>query len=241
MAVAKAEGRPGSRVVMERFVDGTEQSAEVLIWRGETSVLCVSEKVKSRQPYRVDLSVQYPAAFSPEQEQQVARVLHEAVVSLGLSQGVAHVEFAFTRAGPVLFELGARCGGGHTPQIAHHVSGTDEFVEVCRMACGIPPERFRPTRKLGADYRFVILRPGRIRQVEIPAALRHRPDILDLDITLGPGDSVQPLRTTSQRAGFLVCTGPDARSAATLADWACQQIQVTYDDGSQAPPCSIER
>jgi biotin carboxylase len=157
---------------------------------------------------------------------------HRAVNTLGLTQGVAHIEFAYTDNGPVLFELGARCGGGHTPQIAHHVSGVNEFVEACRMACGLPPSQFTPTTNRGADYRFLIFPPGEIEGIEIPPSVTNRDCVLDVGITLQPGSRISPLHSTSDRAGFLVAIGANLSEAADCADRSCRQISIRYRNGS---------
>ena len=231
-ANAKAGGLPNSGVVIERCVEGTEHSAEVLIWKGRTSVLCIGQKVKSAPPYRVDISVQYPAPLTMAQRDKVAQMCDLAIKALGLTQGVAHVEFCYTKSGPVLFELGARCGGGHTPQIAHHVSGVNEFVEACRMACGIAPTQFTPLHNRGADYRFLVFDPGVVRSVDIPHSLMASDCILDAGVTIQAGQTISPLHSTSDRAGFLVATGATLEEAVTCADRGCREISLRYDDGS---------
>jgi biotin carboxylase len=229
---AKTAGLPNSNVIIEGCAEGTEYSCEVLIWQGITSVLCIGQKVKSLLPYRVDVSVQYPARLSQSQEQAIGEVCHDAVSALGLTQGVAHVEFAYTDHGPVLFELGARCGGGHTPQIAHHVSGVDEFLQTCRMACGMPPSQLEPSQRRGADYRFLIFAPGVVKEVTIPDAVRRDPQIVDVGITIQPGEMLHALRSTSDRAGFLVSTGDTLQEAVERANDACRKIVVHYEDGT---------
>jgi biotin carboxylase len=219
-------------VVIERRVSGTEHSCEVLIYQGSVSVLCIGQKVKSPPPYRVDVSVQYPAPFSSEQEEAISRMCRAAIDSLGLTCGAAHVEFAYTADGPILFEVGARCGGGHTPAIAHATSGVDEFVEVCRMACGQAPLKFRPLRRAGADYRFLIFPPGHLREIHIGAEVQRHARVIDVDVTVKHGDEIFPIHTTSNRSGFVVTRGDDRAQAVNLADWACGQIRVSYDDGS---------
>jgi biotin carboxylase len=230
---AQAGGLANSDVVVEQCVEGTEHSTEVLIWNGKTSVLCIGQKIKSLLPYRVDVSVQYPAQLTAEQESTVADMCHRAVTALGLTQGVAHVEFGYTDHGPVLFELGARCGGGHTPQIAHHVSGVNEFVEACRMACGMTPSQFEPTHQRGADYRFLVFAPGVAESVEIPEALMADNGVLDVGVTVQRGDEIRPLRSTSERAGFLVTTGETLQEAAQLADRGCREVSIQYMDGTR--------
>lgn len=227
---AKAGGLANSEVVIEDCIEGSEHSAEVLIWEGKTSVLCIGRKVKSLPPYRVDVSVQYPAPLTAKQESVVADMCHQAVTALQLTQGVAHVEFGYTDHGPVLFELGARCGGGHTPQIAHHVSGVNEFVEACRMACGIPPSQFVPTRRFGADYRFLVFPPGVVKKIAVPRSLSGS-DVLDVGLTVRPGNEIRPLHSTSERAGFLVTVGQNLEQAVERADRGCREISIEYADG----------
>ncbi len=236
---AVTSGLPGTSVVIERSVSGSEHSCEVLIADGETSVLCIGQKVKSPAPYRVDMSVQYPAPLSEAQENTIANMCRLAVSALGLTRGVAHVEFAYTADGPVLFELGARCGGGHTPQVAHAVTGVNEFIVACEMACGDPPSTLAALYKRGADYRFLIFPPGRIRSVYLPERVRNHPDVLDVEVLAKPGDEIHSVQTTSERAGFVVTSGDDRLKAAALADWACHQISLEYSDGAVSSPCGV--
>ena len=229
---AQAGGLQNSKVVIEHYVEGTEHSCELLIWQGKTFLLCIGQKIKSLLPYRVDVSVQYPAQLTAAQESTVADMCHQAVSALGLTQGVAHIEFAYTNQGPVLFELGARCGGGHTPQIAHHVSGVNEFLESCRMACGMAPSLLETNSRRGADYRFLIFAPGVVESVSIPESVLRGRQFLDVGVTVRAGDEIHPLQSTSDRAGFLVATGETLEEAAECADRGCREILVRYKDGT---------
>jgi biotin carboxylase len=229
---AKSGGLPNSEVVIEQCAEGSEHSAEVLIWQGKTSVLCIGQKIKSLFPYRVDVSVQYPAQLTAAQEAKVADMCNQAVNALGLTQGAAHIEFAYTEHGPVLFELGARCGGGHTPQIARHVSGVHEFVEACRIACGMAPNQFEPANRRGADYRFLVFAPGIVERIEIPPTLFDDKNILDVGVTLQAGNEIHDLRTTADRAGFLVSLAGTLEQAVEQADRGCREVSIRYADGT---------
>jgi len=228
---AFASGMNG-KVIIEECATGEEYSCEVLAYHGKTSVLCKGRKVKSPMPFRVDLSVQYGQHLTEAQDAAIADMCHKAVAALGIVSGVAHIEFALTTAGPKIFELGARCGGGHTPIIAKHVSGVNEFVEYCRLACGDKPESFNPLQNKGADYRFVIFPAGRLASVSIPQDLYKHKNILDIVVTATAGDTINTLRTTSDRAGAIVTIADSMDEAITAADEACRRIEVTYEDGS---------
>jgi biotin carboxylase len=233
---ARSAAVDGVDVVVEPFLEGSEHSAEVMVVDGRASVICVGDNVKSPFPFRVNLSIRYPSSFDAGTTGEVEDMCQAAVTALGIDRGWAHVEFAVTRRGPKLLELGARCGGGHIPQIVGHVSGVNEFVEACRMACGQPPRRSAPTRRLGAEYRFLVFPPGRVTGRTLPKAVTHNEKIIDADLTFMPGEEIRPLKTTADRAGFVVAAGETRGDAAATADWACRQIEVRYADGACAHP-----
>lgn len=228
------DGEPNTSVVIERVLTGSEHSCEVLLHNGECWVVSIGEKVKSDAPYRVDLSVRYPAALMAAQERSIEEMCTRATALLGLTHGAAHVEFAMTADGPVLFEIGARAGGGHTPQLVYAASGVDEFLEICRMACGCQPLRLHPVQGRGAEYRFLIFPPGQISGVTIPDEVRNHPDVIDVDVLVKPGTTLYPVRTVSDRAGFVVTHADHLSKACEIADWACARIVAEYTDGSSS-------
>ncbi len=232
-AFAQQWGLPNSAVVVEQFIPSVhEYSSEVLLHEGQIAILAIGEKLRSPSyPYRVDIRIQYPSVFAPEQMAQIEQMYAFATRALGLTYGVAHIEFGMTAELPKLFELGARTGGGHIPQIVKHVSGVDELAEVCRMACGLPPTQRHPSRWRGGVYHFLVFPQGRVQQFVIPDEVRCHPNVWDVDITFSNGSLLGPLDTAASRAGFIVTLGDTRADAVAVADWACQRIYACYDDG----------
>jgi biotin carboxylase len=226
-AIELARGSGMTReVLVEKFITSlSEHSAEVLIHGGEVAVVAVGEKVKTRGRFRVDLSVRYPA------DVDVQQMCSRAVETLGLTRGPAHIEFAITERGPMLIELGARAGGGHTPLLARHVSGVDEAVAICRMATGQDPGPLRPVFRRGAEYRFLTFPPGTLAEAIIPEEVRAHPAVVDVDILVPPGGTLRDVQTGSDRAGFVVTIGETRDEAVRVADWAAGEIRVRYADG----------
>lgn len=203
----------------------------MLIDDTKTSVLCIGEKVKTPFPYRVDVSVNYPANLREYETEEAKNMLNQAVKAIGLKWGVAHIEFCLTSNGFRLFELGARCGGGHTPQIANHVSGVNEFIEYCRMACGLKPNAFYLKYQKGAIYRFIIAKPGKVKEIILPDFIKTNQNIMDFEVDIKPGDIIDETRTTSDRRGFVVTKGEERLSALNLADDICSKVKIVYENG----------
>jgi phosphoribosylamine-glycine ligase len=71
-----------------------------------------------------------------------------------------------------------------------------------------------------------------VKQVRIANALAHDAHILDSGVTVKGGDTILPLHSTSDRAGFLVATGETLEEAAAHADRGCREVSTEYADGS---------
>jgi biotin carboxylase len=213
-----------------------EHSAEVLIHEGRPYVIAISDKVKTPLPYRVDKNVLYPTAVVGERLARLEQAIGEAVLALGIRTGVAHVELATVRDGSVLFELGARCGGGGTPEpIVPFVTGIDEFLEQVRIYTGDAPTQVTPTRHRACNYHFLTPRPGRVRAIAGIDQVKRLPGILDAELLVRPGDQVKQVRVGTERAGFIIAGGKTRQEVVALADRAEALIQMEYEDGPGVP------
>jgi biotin carboxylase len=216
-------------VVIEEFLDGIEHSIETITYNRETYVLAVSDKVKTPPPFRVDKSVIYPTIFEDEKLERIHEVAKLAVHALGINIGPAHIELCSTSDGPKLFELGARCGGGGTPDpIVPFLTGIEMFKEVVRIALGEKPQQLIPSYTKGCVYHFITPQPGRVRKITGLEGIRKWNNILDFEVFIGEGDEVQQVKTGGDRAGFIIAGGETREEAVSLTKQAEEQIRFEY-------------
>ncbi|MBD0370362.1 MAG: ATP-grasp domain-containing protein [Pyrinomonadaceae bacterium] len=216
-------------VVIEEFIEGIEHSIETITFEGETHVLAVSDKVKTPPPFRVDKSVIYPTVLTGERLERVHEVAKAAVRALDIDVGAAHIEMCTTESGPRLFELGARCGGGGTPDpIVPFLTGIEMFKEVVRIALGERPQRLSPLYTKGCVYRFITPRPGTIRKISGLEEVKTWENILDCELLVGVGDTVREVEQGGDRAGFIIAGGETRPQAIELADRAESHIRFDY-------------
>lgn len=217
-------------IVIEEFVVGSEHSMEMIIYDGEKHIIAVSDKVKVPFPYRVDKSVTYPTNLSPDKLESVCEIAKRSVESLGINIGAVHVELCVTDRGPVLFELGARCGGGGTPDpIVPFLTGVEMFKEIIRIAIGEEPHNLKPLYTKGCVYRFITPKPGKIKKIEGLDEVKKWPGILDCEIFVKTGDEVNPVKTGNDRSGFIIAGANNRMDAIELADRAEVNIKFEYE------------
>jgi hypothetical protein len=218
-------------MLVEGFVNSVrEHSAEVIVWQGTPHVIAISDKIKTPLPYRVDKNVLYPTQITGEALDTLRRTIIDAVLSLGITTGAAHVELASTSSGPVLFELGARVGGGGTPEpLVSHITGVNEMVETVRILAGDEPQCLEPKWNLGGNYHFLTPLPGRVSRIEgFPDAMRVS-GVLDGELFVGPGSVIPEVRVGTDRSGFLIATGKNRDEAYSNGLLAESKIQIVYD------------
>lgn len=216
-------------VVIEEFIEGIEHSIETITYEGETYVLAVSDKVKTPPPFRVDKSVIYPTVLTGERLERIEEVARAAVRALNIEVGAAHIEMCTTESGPRLFELGARCGGGGTPDpIVPFLTGIEMFKEVVRIALGERPHRLTPLYTKGCVYRFITPPPGTISRIGGLEEVKAWKNILDCELMVTVGDQVREVEKGSDRAGFIIAGGETRQEAIELADTAESHIRFDY-------------
>ncbi len=213
-------------LIVEEFVEGLEHSVEVLVHQGRSHILAISDKVKSPLPYRVDDTILYPTVETGSRLRELEDAVRRAVEAVGLEEGIAHVELSVTERGPVLFEIGIRCGGGAPDPLVPHLTGVNEFQEAVRLALGQAPLHTDPLYTKGAVIRFFYPPPGVVESVEGMEQASRLPGVLSLHLFVAPGQVVRPLRTCGDRAGIVIAGGEDREQALARANQVLKTVRI---------------
>lgn len=214
------------QLIVEEFVEGLEHSVEVLVHQGRCHILAISDKVKSPLPYRVDDTILYPTIEKGQRLRWLEEAVTRSVEAIGLRQGMAHVELSMTDKGPVLFEVGIRCGGGAPDPLVTHLTGVNEFQEAVRIALGQAPRHTEPLYTKGAVIRFFYPPPGRVSSLRGLREAHGLPGVLALHLFVEPGDMVRPLRTCGDRAGIIIAGGEDRDQALARANQVLHTVNI---------------
>lgn len=223
---------PRSAILVEEFFQAeTEHSVEVIVHNGAPHVIAVGDKIKTPLPYRVDKNVVYPTLISGSKLAALHRTVRDAVIALDIGIGAAHVELGSAGQDFVLYELGARCGGGGTPEpIVPYVTGVREFVEVVRILAGDEPRSLVPISERACNYHFLTPKPGKIARIRGFASIQRHEAVLDADIFVNEGDEIGPVRVGTDRSGFMIVTGSNREEAIQLGYHLESRLQISYAD-----------
>jgi biotin carboxylase len=217
------------RFICEAFVQGTELTIETISVNGEVHVLAASDKEKPNIRTRVAMSLNYPARLTKEQKELVYTTVKKAVISLGITTGMAHTEVIIDGMDVKMVETGARGGGGHIfHTIIEAVSGYSAPVIYANLLCGKTPV-LDNIKENGSVYRFFTVPHGVLKEVNGIEEVAQWPNILDIGMIKKPGDTVGDLKNSLERAGHVITAGETREEAVNLANKVEDTIQFIIE------------
>lgn len=218
------------RIIVEELLEGTEHTVEIIRYQGDSHVLAISDREKAPPYYRVDASQIYPVDLPEDKIERIKKVSAMAVEAIGIDNSPAHVELCYTKEGPKLIELGARCGGGGIPDPAvPYATGVKMFQEVIRISLGMSPIDLTPRHHRGSVIKYIIPSPGRIKSIYGVKDVKRMENVLDFVLTKKPGDGVREVRYGHDRCGLIVVGGETREVALELANRAKNGLVFEYE------------
>lgn len=218
------------RIIIEEFIEGTELTIDALSYKGNASILSISDKEKPVQKYRVATSLNFPAKISHKQRVEVEELVKNAITTIGISNGASHTEVIIDKEGkPYLVEISARGGGGHLfNTIVYENTGLNYPQEFAKILCEEKPN-LKIIKNEGVVYRFFNPPIGKIKEIIISNKIDLLPYIVTYGITAKKGDVFNGLIDSMHRVGFLVAKGNTREEAIKNADEAESLIRFIVE------------
>jgi biotin carboxylase len=205
---------PLDEFLVEEYLDGPEVSVESLSFDGRHVVVGVTDKVVGGGLGFVEVGHSMPSRHPSAMLDQAEALVHAFLDAVGLREGPAHTELKLTARGPVIVESHNRVGGDKIGELAELVYG----VDMDRYALGIPFGLVEslaepPKATGGAAIRFLTPPPGRVVEVLGADAIAGDPALVELELSVAPGDTVPELTWSEDRVGHLIARGETADEA----------------------------
>lgn len=224
----------GHGILVEEFIDGPEFSVEMLIYRGKTSIVAVTDKVTSGAPYFVEIGHSQPTRLPVSELDTLVQTAEQGAKALGLDNCAGHAEIRLGEQGPRIMEIGARLGGGFiASDLVPRSTGVDLVKATIQVALGESPD-LRTCAGRGVAVRFLgFPLGGRVRIAEGCNSACGQPGCVSAEIYVRSGDIVPVLRDSRGRVGHVICEGRDATEAILRAEHALGCLSVVVDEIGQ--------
>ena len=222
-------------VVVEGWLEGREYSVNGWVERGELVSYCVTERIKvpGKRPLGVMIAELYPSGLSQAEEASVVDEARRGAAALGHTRGPCYSQVALSGDGlPRLFETAARLGGGFDADVTRLASGVDLYARVLGVALGsdaLETSFASSPKHAAAIAKFLVARPGLVRQIDGVAAARAMPGVADVECFVAQGDEVYPLTDSAKRAAYVLAHGETRTEVTARATEALATLRIDTD------------
>lgn len=225
---SKEQSRGGT-VIIEEYLTGREVSVEIVALDGEIHVLQVTDKITTGAPHFVEMGHTQPSRLGDDNVEKIKDLARRAVKAIGISNGPAHVEIMITEKGPKLIELGARMGGDcittHLVPLSTGVSMIDATINI---ACSETVDVVKKFDK-GSAIRYFDVPCGKIKSIHGVEEARKIPGVCEISILKQVGDLMGEIKSSTDRAGFVIAKGKDAQEAEAICLKALNEIRFEIE------------
>jgi biotin carboxylase len=217
-------------VIVEEFIKGTEHTLEVLVWRGESTLLSISDKQNYVESDTVVQKLFFPGPIGNSHREKLSRLILAANKSMHLTDGTTHYEVLLCDGQPFLLEVGGRPGGGlNFHPICEMSTGYDYPGLLAAIATGqVPNFDRRPAEHL--VWHYFPAGKGELCAISGFDRVKQEPDVVDAMVYEEIGKPRFNLCDDLARPGYVLVRSKSATQARARASKLVERVKfVTVD------------
>ncbi len=221
-------------ILLEAYMHGPEVSVEACTFAGETTIIGITDKGITAEPYFIEDSHMFPAALSVTEHQAVSQLVVAALLAVGFDHGISHTEVKLTLAGPRIVEINPRVGGNYIAELVERVSGINLLNATIDLALGQRPNLHpHETGVASAAIQFLVPeRGGELRAIHGQTALASAPHVARWTLTATPGSVIAPPIDNACYLGHVVAVDATGLRAREFANQAAATLEFEFADDS---------
>lgn len=216
------------KLLVEEYLTGPEVSVESFTVDGNTTVITITDKIVTPEPFFVELGHTEPSILSQQVQENIKAITCAAINAIGIMNGPSHTEIKITPEGPKIVEIAARLGGDYiTSKLVPLSTGIDmidcSFNVLFKKSVDLNKKFSR-----GSAIRFIHGNDGVIRRIDGVKTVKNMIGVQEICIYKKEGDYIRTPRNSGDRIGHIITDGENAAEAASIADDAIKQISIEY-------------
>ena len=224
--------------ILERYLEGDELNGIAVARNGVVTLLTLSDRLRPPgRGFGVGWIHRFPSSLPAATLERAASVAVRAVEALGLRDGIAFPQLLAVDGDAYVVEVAARVPAGQMADLVYHAVGVDLIEIALRQALGKPigddlvlPAEARPTVIRFFTAAPGILPTGKVIAIDGLERVRGAPGVIDADLYLQLGETINPVQVDADRRGYVVATGADTAAALQAANDAMRQLLVRTAD-----------
>ncbi|HIV57766.1 MAG TPA: ATP-grasp domain-containing protein [Candidatus Stackebrandtia faecavium] len=220
----------GQALMVEEFVDMTaEYHCDGIVVDSKVRYSLASQYFEPLLYCLDTISGSISLAPDDPDQVQIQRIHERVVESLGLRDGVTHLELFKTKQGFLVGEIACRPGGAGIPGHIRHHSGLDIWTEFINIAIGRSgPISARTDASVVMNVQLPT-KPGKVTGITPAHTFMEIPDVVEAQINARVGDTLGDEIHSSAYVGLLFLRTRDVASAWNRLDTIADVNKLTTE------------
>jgi len=197
-------GEQSDWILVEEYIPGKEVAIEGIVSESKLKVLAVFDKPEPPVGPTFEETIFVTPSILPEKTlYSLFKTAQNAVNALGIVKGPVHIEVRINSSGNYILECASRSIGGLCSKILEFQGGMSLEELILRSYLGRNVEK----SKLSGSARGVMMMPtekmGTLKEMRGVENALNVKGIIDLQITVKPGEKLEPLPKGDRYLGFI--------------------------------------
>ncbi|PES33320.1 ATP-grasp domain-containing protein [Bacillus thuringiensis] len=219
---------PNIDIIAEKFIEGKEISVEAFSWNGNHTVIALTDKLTTGEPYFVEIGHTIPAELPSDTLDKVKALTEKFLSAIEHQYGPSHTEIMIHHNQPYIIESHTRTGGSFIFEMVENVYGIDFFEETLKRIAGnesIEME-IKPRKGAASAVRHFVFPEGEVSMIQGIERAKKLPNITRCELTLEVGKSIKNFKNSDERYGYVLGTGDTVTQVLESIEQAMREIKV---------------
>ncbi|MCR4830756.1 MAG: ATP-grasp domain-containing protein [Pseudobutyrivibrio sp.] len=219
-------------LLLEEFMDGIEVSVETVSYKGKTTVIGITDKSVTGEPYFIENGHMFPADLPEEKEKEITNYVTSVLEAVGYENGIGHTEVKLTKNGPRIVEINPRTAGNYIVELIEKVKGINLLEVFVELSLGNEPDlTFKNTNvKSAAIMLYVPKQGGKIVDLKGEEEIKNDENIVRYKIENCIGEEIEKPIDNACYLAHVVAVDTNARGARNLATSALSKLEIRFED-----------
>lgn len=207
-------------------------SVESVSYKGETTIIGVTDKSVTGSPYFIEDGHMFPAKLAPAKEDDLKQYVRGVLNAVGYDNGISHTEVKLTPNGPRVVEVNPRTAGNYIVELIERVTEVNLLRAYVDLALGKKPNLdVRDTGYKSAAIKFLVPQQGgTIIRVQGVESLKSDPHIARYHIEDCVGKTIDAPIDNACYLGHIVTQDAVGQNARAYAEDALKRVTVEFNN-----------
>lgn len=217
------------KVLVEKLIYGPEVSVESITYKGETTIVAITDKINSGAPRFVELGHSQPSQLSESIIAKIKNLTVQAINALGICTGGAHTEIMVSNGKPYIIEVGPRLGGDYiTSHLVPLSTSYDIVKEAIKVSMGEQPSAFSNKNNASA-IRYFEVKSGKIKSIKGLNEARSRKGVVLVESFYDIGETIKEYKNSSDRFGCVISQAATVKEAIAICEKILTSVEVEVE------------